>query len=71
MVRAKFTVTSKLEKPDGYEVELYPVTGGSTENAQFYRYTPGGKISMATINKAAADQLVVGKSYFVDFSEAS
>lgn len=71
MVRAKFKVNSKLQKgSDEYEVTLYPVTGGTAENETFYKWTPAGKIEMATINKAAADQFEVGKSMYVDFTPA-
>lgn len=71
MVRAKFVVMSKTETVGpAFEVELWPVACGSPENEKFYRYTPGGKIHLATINPDAAAELRVGAEYFVDFSEA-
>lgn len=73
-VRAKFTVISKKEilasGEKAFEVELRPVCSGSDENKQFYKWTPGGQIVLATINKPAADALEVGRSYYVDFIEA-
>lgn len=73
-VRAKFSVVEKKETPasegNGFAIMLAPVTGGSDENKQFYKWTPGGSIYLATINPAAAEQFKVGKSYYVDFTEA-
>lgn len=71
MVRAKFTVT-KMEKlgDNGTRVSLSPVIDGSEENKSFYRWTPGGSISLDTINDAAAAQFEEGKSYYVDFTAA-
>jgi hypothetical protein len=76
MVRAKFTVQSVTPngatdpKEKGSTVSLLPVTGGSKENEEFYKWTPGGNILLSTINEEAASQFVVGKSFFVDFSPA-
>lgn len=67
-IRAKFKVIEKTESDLGFQVKMYPVTGGSPENAEFYRYTPAGQIDLTTINKSAADAFEVGKSYYVDFS---
>ena len=70
MVRAKFMCVSKKEIPDGFVIELQPVTSGSPENEQYFKYTPYGKIEVGTINKAAAADFVVGKPYYVDFTQA-
>lgn len=70
MVRAKFTVQSKTETVVGFSISMLPVTSGSEENEAFFKYTPSGKLELATINPAAASQLEVGKSYYLDFSPA-
>lgn len=71
MVRAKFKVTGKTEQADGGgTVNLWPVTTGSPENEEFYRYTPGGSIMLSTINGAAFEQFEVDKEYYVDFTPA-
>lgn len=76
MVRAKFKVTNvepngaTNEADKGSTVTLFPVVGGSTENDQFYKWTPGGQILLSTINEAAAAQFEVGKEYYVDFTPA-
>jgi hypothetical protein len=70
-VRAKFTVESKTHNRDGsHHITLFPVSSGSEENKQFYKWTPSGSIQLNTINSAAADQFEVGKSYYLDFTPA-
>lgn len=70
-VRLKFRVARKYETmgstyKDGKSiparmggVEMYPVTGGSEENASFYASTPTGKIEFGSINSAALDYLAL------------
>lgn len=72
MVRAKFRVDSVVPAggDNGTRVALVPVIDGSEENKQFYRWTPGGSISLDTINDAAAAQFVVGAEFYVDFTRA-
>lgn len=69
-VRAKFKVESVTNRASGSEIRLEPVTIGSEENAAFYRYTPGGKIELNTVNADAAKQFIPGKEYYVDFTPA-
>ena len=70
-VRAKFKVEAITRRSgDAFTVELWPVTSGSEENAQFYKCTPSGKIELLTINAAAADQFEVGGEYYVEFVKA-
>lgn len=85
-VRAKFRVASvsapreinqwladegRSGKREVFDINLYPVSyEGSEENKRFYASTPGGMISLSTINQSAAEQFVVGKEYYVDFTEA-
>ena len=69
-VRAKFNCTSVTNTKDGATVKMSPVINGSEENKEFYRYTPGGEISLSTINATAAQQFVPGKDYYVDFTAA-
>lgn len=72
MVRAKFKCFEKSEpNSDGNStVKLEAVTSGSPENDAFFRNTPWGRLEFGTVNKAAADQIEVGKEYFVDLSPA-
>ena len=72
MVRAKFRVTSvePAGGDNGTRVSLQPVIDGSEENKNFYRWTPGGSITLDTINDAAAAQFILGGEYYVDFTPA-
>ena len=82
MVRAKFKVTERKlcgytggegsETTEMINVVLDPVysTNPQHENRRFWDSTPCGKIEMAIRSKGAADQLELGKEYFVDFTEA-
>lgn len=75
MVRAKFKVSNiEYRQADPLEplavVTLYPVISGSPENERFFRYTPGGVITLGTINLEAAKQFEVGKEFYVDFTPA-
>lgn len=67
-VRAKFKCETVTLNQAGAVVTLFPVTSGSKENESFFKWTPGGKIELATINKDAVPMFVPGKEYYVDFS---
>lgn len=71
MVRAKFIV-DKVSKTrfDHHEIELSPVTSGSEENKNFFKWTPFGKIVLGCINTDAVNQFEVGKEYYIDFTPA-
>lgn len=70
-VRAKFRCDSIEHTADGATVKMAPVISGSEENKTFYRYTPGGSISLAVVNKDTAARFEPGKSYYVDFTPAA
>lgn len=68
-VRAKFKVSSVTEIEGGLKsVKLQPVTSGSQENAEFYKWTPSGSIDLSTINEAASAQFKPGLEFYVDFT---
>lgn len=69
--RAKFVVGSVTPSNDTWSVVLSPVISGSTENESFYKWTPGGSIVLSVLSEATAQGFIVGKEYYVDFSEAS
>lgn len=74
-VRCKMTCNAK-ERLDygsegiGYEIRLAPVTYGSQENDDVFKWTPGGGVHLVTVNGRAAEGFVIGKEYYVDFSPA-
>jgi hypothetical protein len=55
--------------PEGklYEVRFSPVTSGSPENEEFYKWTPAGELKIGTIKRMPFE---VGKSYYLDITEA-
>jgi hypothetical protein len=71
-VRAKMRCVSVEPSVDGVggTVRLEPVIGGSPENDQFYKYTPGGGVSLSTINQAAIEQFELYKEFYVDITPA-
>ena len=70
-VRAKFKCTNKVEQEDGSAfIVMEPVSCGSKENEEFFRYTPCGKLEIGTINAKAAMQIEQGKEYYIDISPA-
>ncbi len=73
MVRAKFKVESNAPNATGdcNDITLRAVYGDENpENKEFFKWTPSGQIVLGVVNKAASDQLEVGKSFYVDFSPA-
>ena len=74
MTRAKFECVS-VTKREGwgdakllYEATFAVVTGkGSPENEKFFASTPSGEIKVGVVRD---DHFEVGKSYYVDFTEA-
>lgn len=74
MVRAKFKCESKSPSNEAGTqgtVQLRPVTSGSEENDRFFYLTPGGQVTLSTINESAYAQFEIGKEYYVDFSPAN
>lgn len=73
MVRAKFRVTEKTQHQSGFIVKLQAVYDDNpdSENGKFFKYTPSGEIVLQTLNEAAADEFIVDRQYYVDFSLAA
>jgi hypothetical protein len=71
MTRAKFYVYSKtvFSGNEYVQVTFQPVTSGSPENDNFFKWTPSGKLEMS-IKPEVAELFEVGKSYYLDFSPA-
>lgn len=69
-VRAKMVCASVAPTGDTFTVRLSPVVGGSEENDQFYKYTPGGIVSLEVLSEETANHFEQGQEYYVDFSKA-
>ncbi len=74
-VRAKFEVSSNnidsANPTNGHSIRLQAVVNGSPENESFYKWTPSGQIQLSVVSPAVAEKFVVGKQYYVDFTEAN
>lgn len=46
------------------------VSSGSTENEEFFRYTPSADLRLQTINEEAAKNFEVGDEFYIDFVKA-
>lgn len=69
--RAKFKLTKRNEDQAGFSLTFEPVTSGSKENDEFFKWTPWGKVEMGTVNADAAKAFVVGTDYYLDFTPAT
>lgn len=74
MVRAKFVVTeiarNKYGQDETQVIRMSAVMSGSDENKTFFKWTPSGKIELATVNPEAGKAFELGKEYYVDFTLA-
>lgn len=73
MIRTKFTLYSKTFWAGGQvSLLLTPVFSHDPDdpNHVFWQATPIGKIELSIDHLEAAEGFEVGKSYYVDFSEA-
>ena len=70
--RAKFKVVSVTAyEHQGVTVIMKAVIDdGIPENARFHRYTPSGLLEMYVTNPSVIEQLIPGKYFYLDFTEA-
>ena len=69
MTRCKFVCETKTERTGKtFAIKLVPVTHGSKENEEFFKYTPFGSAEIGLLNSETAKQFEVGKEYYVDFT---
>lgn len=72
-VRAKFRVTSvkKVDwSPDVRVIGLSAVGADEIpENQRYHKYTPSGSMELTIDNPPASDELALGKTFYVDFTE--
>ena len=69
-MKCKVRLDKITRTANGYELTYAPVTSGSPENAQYFKYTPYGQIHLGTINENVVRDLEPGKEYYVEFTEA-
>ena len=69
-MRAKFSCESITIGRYGRQAELRAVGDNSPENNTFSEATPSGTLSIYITAQGAYAYLQVGKSYYLDFTEA-
>lgn len=70
-VRCKFKCIRISENSGGaFEVAFVPVTSGSQENENFWRWTPGGELRLSGIKKEVAAAFKVDQDYYLDLTPA-
>lgn len=62
-------VDGKYEECLKVSVVFIPVGDDSPENKLFWDATPSGKIEFTYMNPEALEELVLGREYYVDFTE--
>lgn len=70
-VRAKFRVESIETSVSGSTIKMQPVTSGSEENKQFFKWTPSGSLNMGVVNPEVAAAFVPGAEFYIDFTPAA
>lgn len=63
------TVDGKYQECTKVSVVFLPVGDDSPENKLFWEATPSGKIEFTYMNPEALEELVLGREYYVDFTE--
>lgn len=69
-LRAKFKVKSVEHFENGGVVKMEPVTTGSPENEEFFKWTPSGEIKLGLVNHKQLDSLLPGKEFYIDLIPA-
>lgn len=69
-VRCKFRCDAVEFVKDAASVKFSAVTNGSEENKQFFKWTPGGQLTVFSVNLDAARAFVPGADYYLDITPA-
>lgn len=70
-IRCKFRCDSVERFAEASSIKLHAVTDGSSENKQFFKWTPSGQLAVAMVNQEAAAQFEPGKDYYIDITPAA
>lgn len=66
--RCKFRCDSITDNGDNFNAAFSVVYNGSPENKEFFKYTPGGQLTLNVVNNAV--KFEVDKEYYLDLTEA-
>lgn len=67
-MRCKVTCTAKERIGETDRLTFQPVTCGSPENSEFFRWTPAGQIDLWVVNPSVGERINVGTEFFLDFT---
>ena len=69
-VHDSINLSSKGVLPDSKTVTLQPVFGGDDDaaNKQWSKWTPSGELRLTITNPEIFPELVIGRTFFVDFT---
>lgn len=74
MVRAKFKLESITSHSGSPGAQTFNFTAQCAdhieENKRYHKYTPNGSLSITVDNPPAQEFFKLGKSYYLDFTEA-
>jgi hypothetical protein len=71
-MRAKFRCNNLMQSGTATQAQLSAVVDdGTEENARYHQYTPFGALTLSIDNPNLVGFFEVGKSYYLDFAEAS
>lgn len=76
LVYARTDNSQNKDHPILYDLEFVPVCDSSPENKEFFKYTPGGRINLYTLNEKATEFFLkttdaIGKAeFYVIFRKA-
>lgn len=67
-IRAKFYCASVKMDGENEQIHMHPVYDDA--NKAWSKWTPAGNLQLTINNQSAQGQLVAGKTYFLDITEA-
>lgn len=70
LTRLKVKCESVTYTQSGAEIKLLPVTCGSEENSNFFKYTPYGEIRLGIINDNVIPHFIPGDEFYIDVTPA-
>lgn len=70
-MRAKFQVSTVTHMENGSELKLLPVTHGSPENEEFFKWTPYGEIKLGLLGAEQIEGISPGQQFYIDLIPAA
>lgn len=66
-IRCKFKVQTITLVEGGEQLVAVPVSSGSNENDEFFKYSPAGSLELETVNQhLLTERLQAGQEFYLD-----